>query len=151
MHCFGEAIDIDTVYAGKKIPVFAKYQEFVYHQQGASNPVVVACRMGNCGTMLSHADVAGAVDHIREWHTDEGQRQNRGTTSELPCMWDGCRQWGQYSVRLRDFIENHFEVIWRCKKCWDDKSLCEKCWKKTKKHCKHVPTGQVILMRVIDG
>ncbi|KAH7240852.1 uncharacterized protein BKA55DRAFT_517936 [Fusarium redolens] len=42
------------------------------------------------------------------------------------------------------------QMMWRCKKCWD-KTLCEKCWKKTKRHCKHVSSGQVIMMRVVDG
>ncbi|KAH7158461.1 hypothetical protein DER46DRAFT_609357 [Fusarium sp. MPI-SDFR-AT-0072] len=41
-------------------------------------------------------------------------------------------------------------MIWRCKKCWD-KTLCEKCWKKTNRHCKHASSGEVVMMRVVDG
>ncbi|KAF4437908.1 cytoskeletal-regulatory complex EF hand domain-containing protein [Fusarium austroafricanum] len=67
----------------------------------------------------------------------------KGLPTHSPSLLDGC------SGCWKDIKKGG--MMWRCKKCWDDKSLCEKCWKKSKKHCKHVASGQVILMRVVDG
>lgn len=41
-------------------------------------------------------------------------------------------------------------MIFRCTKCWDI-TLCEKCLKKAKRYCKHVSSGEVVMMRVVDG
>ncbi|KAF4337165.1 cytoskeletal-regulatory complex EF hand domain protein [Fusarium beomiforme] len=66
----------------------------------------------------------------------------KGIQKYKPSVLSGC------SACWREFKKR--QMIWRCKKCWD-KTLCEKCWKKVKRHCKHVSTGQVIMMRVVDG
>ncbi|RSL72447.1 hypothetical protein CEP53_001076 [Fusarium sp. AF-6] len=42
------------------------------------------------------------------------------------------------------------KLVWHCNKCWD-KDLCQKCWGKVKKQCKHAATGQVAMMRVKGG
>ncbi|RKK85256.1 hypothetical protein BFJ71_g14238 [Fusarium oxysporum] len=52
------------------------------------------------------------------------------------------------SACWKDFKKG--QMIFRCTKCWDI-TLCEKCLKKAKRYCKHVSSGEVVMMRVVDG
>lgn len=37
-------------------------------------------------------------------------------------------------------------VAWHCQKCWE-RDLDDKCWRKKKRHCKHVKLGKVDMVR----
>ncbi|KAF4999563.1 hypothetical protein FDECE_11484 [Fusarium decemcellulare] len=111
--------------------------------------ILVAVLCKNCGTGLAPSDIAYRTPTAEYFCTScpppsatqvlltAGEALPRHKRSSLGCS--GC--W-------RDIKKG--KMVWHCNKCWD-KDLCQKCWGKTKRHCKHAATGQVAMMRVGKG
>ncbi|KAJ4328385.1 hypothetical protein N0V84_001256 [Fusarium piperis] len=135
-------------------PVQPVQQPSYVQSQGLQTiEILVAIRCKTCGKGLAPSDTVyrSATQHTIDYFCPtchrpptavqvllaEGKDLPRRKRSSMGCS--GC--W-------KDIKKG--KIVWHCNKCWD-KDLCQNCWGKTKKQCKHAASGQVAMMRVGKG
>lgn len=83
-----------------------------------------------CGSCTRHAPQNAQQVHLRL--SDKTPSRDTGSTQCDSCM--------------REIKKGR--LAWHCGSCFMSKKLCERCWRKKRKHCRHVKRGEVRMVRI---